>query len=376
MLLLLVGFVIWIPAGTAGVRSWRGGGTPALVGPGLVLRFPGLQRVERFPEGIVSATGTVAAPSREGTTIDLPYTVGVRPRPADLLTLSGETAGDARGALTALVDSALREYSAATGTQELAIGAARDRLESRLSERLRERFPGAEIQVRLGTPDVPAAVRASFAREAVYGRRVDTGLRVLFVGIDGADWDVIDPLLRAGQLPQLARLRREGVWARLRSSVPTLSPLLWTTVATGKSPDRHGINDFLVLDTTTGEYNRPFLTPALDLIPGYGRLQGIVYRTGDRRFEGRTANDAVTAAIASRAGTGLSPSRARKDHASTPKTAAASAVQTRSRDRSHTKTDIARTTHTGATLFQCSIARCIPLRSNTTGRNSKTRIVT
>lgn len=251
-LLLLVGFVIWIPAGTAGVRSWRGGGTPALVGPGLVLRFPVLQRVERFPEGIVSATGTVAAPSREGTTIDLPYTVGVRPRPADLLTLSGETAGDARGALAALVDSALREYSAATGTQELAIGAARDRLESRLSERLRERFPGADIKIRLGTPDVPATVRASFAREAVYGRRVDTGLRVLLVGIDGADWDVIDPLIRAGQLPQLARLRREGAWARLRSSVPTLSPLLWTTVATGKSPDRHGINDFLVLDTTTG----------------------------------------------------------------------------------------------------------------------------
>jgi putative molybdopterin biosynthesis protein len=53
-----------------------------------------------------------------------------------------------------------------------------------------------------------------------------------------------------------------------------------------------------LLDVKTGEYNRPFLTPALDLIPGYGRLQGIVYRKGDTRFEGRTANDAVAAAIA------------------------------------------------------------------------------
>ena len=52
-----------------------------------------------------------------------------------------------------------------------------------------------------------------------------------------------------------------------------------------------------LLDVKTGEYNRPFLTPALDLIAGYGRLQGIVYRTGDTRFEGRTADEAVAAAI-------------------------------------------------------------------------------
>jgi len=48
----------------------------------------------------------------------------------------------------------------------------------------------------------------------------------------------------------------------------------------------------------TGEYNRPFLTPALDLIPGYRRLQGIVYRKGDPRFEGRSIEDAIGGAIA------------------------------------------------------------------------------
>ena len=51
-----------------------------------------------------------------------------------------------------------------------------------------------------------------------------------------------------------------------------------------------------LLDPQTGEYNRPFLTPALTLIPGYGRLQGIVFRKGDARFEGRTAADAIAAA--------------------------------------------------------------------------------
>jgi putative molybdopterin biosynthesis protein len=52
-----------------------------------------------------------------------------------------------------------------------------------------------------------------------------------------------------------------------------------------------------LLDPETNEYNRPFLTPALELIPGYGRLQGIVFRRGDTRFEGLTAQDAIANAI-------------------------------------------------------------------------------
>ncbi len=52
-----------------------------------------------------------------------------------------------------------------------------------------------------------------------------------------------------------------------------------------------------LLDAATGEYNRPFLNPSLELVPGYGRLQGIVFRRGDARFEGRTAADAIAAAL-------------------------------------------------------------------------------
>ena len=52
-----------------------------------------------------------------------------------------------------------------------------------------------------------------------------------------------------------------------------------------------------LLDPATGEYNRPFLTSDLELIPGYGRLQGIVFRRGDPRFENRSAADAIAAAI-------------------------------------------------------------------------------
>ena len=53
-----------------------------------------------------------------------------------------------------------------------------------------------------------------------------------------------------------------------------------------------------LLDPQSGEYNRPFMRPGLELIPGYGRVQGIVFRKGDTRFEERSVNDAVTAAVA------------------------------------------------------------------------------
>jgi putative molybdopterin biosynthesis protein len=52
-----------------------------------------------------------------------------------------------------------------------------------------------------------------------------------------------------------------------------------------------------LLDPITCQYNRPFLTPDLDLIPGYGRLQGIVFRRGDKRFEGRSVQDAIASAL-------------------------------------------------------------------------------
>jgi putative molybdopterin biosynthesis protein len=51
-----------------------------------------------------------------------------------------------------------------------------------------------------------------------------------------------------------------------------------------------------LMDLKTGQYNRPFLTPQLELVAGYGRLQGVAFRPGDSRFEGRDARDAIAEA--------------------------------------------------------------------------------
>ncbi|MCK4303840.1 MAG: alkaline phosphatase family protein [Candidatus Eisenbacteria sp.] len=75
------------------------------------------------------------------------------------------------------------------------------------------------------------------------GRNVD-GPRVLLVGIDGATWDRIDPLVSAGRMPNFAKLLARGHRARLRSLPHMLSPRVWSSVATGCTPEVHGIMDF------------------------------------------------------------------------------------------------------------------------------------
>jgi predicted AlkP superfamily phosphohydrolase/phosphomutase/tetratricopeptide (TPR) repeat protein len=68
--------------------------------------------------------------------------------------------------------------------------------------------------------------------------------KVLLIGWDGADWKVIHPLLDAGKMPNLAALIENGVMGNLSSLRPELSPMLWTSIATGKRPYKHGILGF------------------------------------------------------------------------------------------------------------------------------------
>lgn len=69
--------------------------------------------------------------------------------------------------------------------------------------------------------------------------------RVLVVGWDGADWDLIEPLLKRDKLPHLKRIMESGDFSSLESSTPSMSPVAWTTFATGKNPGKHGIFSFL-----------------------------------------------------------------------------------------------------------------------------------
>ena len=69
---------------------------------------------------------------------------------------------------------------------------------------------------------------------------------IVLVGIDGADWLAIDRLVARGQLPTFARLKQRGRTGILRATPPLLSPIIWTTIATGRRPEDHRVLDFMV----------------------------------------------------------------------------------------------------------------------------------
>jgi predicted AlkP superfamily phosphohydrolase/phosphomutase len=82
------------------------------------------------------------------------------------------------------------------------------------------------------------------------GRKKAPFSRVLLVGLDGATFDVLDPLMANGAMPQLKSLIEGGSSGVLESTKPPITPAAWTTFMTGKGPGKHGIIDFLRYDPT------------------------------------------------------------------------------------------------------------------------------
>ncbi len=68
--------------------------------------------------------------------------------------------------------------------------------------------------------------------------------KVLLIGRDAADWKVIHSLVDAGKMPNMAKFIEEDVICNLATLFPELSPVLWTSIATGKRPFNHGILGF------------------------------------------------------------------------------------------------------------------------------------
>jgi Flp pilus assembly protein TadD len=85
-----------------------------------------------------------------------------------------------------------------------------------------------------------------------WARLRSTPRRVIVVGLDAADWQLLDGYRADGTMPNLERLVREGRSGVLRSFKPHLSPLVWTTMMTGVSPLRHRILDFTRFNPQTG----------------------------------------------------------------------------------------------------------------------------
>ena len=67
-------------------------------------------------------------------------------------------------------------------------------------------------------------------------------------GLDGLTWSFLDPLLEAGQLPNFESVLEDAAFGELETFRPTRSAILWTSVATGKTMEKHGITDWTYVD--------------------------------------------------------------------------------------------------------------------------------
>jgi predicted AlkP superfamily phosphohydrolase/phosphomutase len=73
-------------------------------------------------------------------------------------------------------------------------------------------------------------------------------IKVVLIGVDGANWPTLDPLIEKGVLPFWKQLKAESAWTNLKTFRPTKSSVIWTCIATGTKMEKHGILDFAFLD--------------------------------------------------------------------------------------------------------------------------------
>ncbi|MBI3448112.1 MAG: alkaline phosphatase family protein [Acidobacteria bacterium] len=246
--------VVRVPPGSMVVCSGAADRLARRVAPGVHLRWPIVEECRATVGSTRHLAGTATFISPEGASLHAGYDLDLDPARAmpralfDLLS-AGDLDAAARGAIDVAVRSLPPTTIPAGGSPDVTAGASR-RLEASLAsigvvpDSVVLRIEAADGGATPGDerPDVAAAIRAHVAPRHP----------VLVIGVDSADWARLEPLAESGDLPALRALRDRGAWGVLKSSIPTLSPLLWTTMATGKGPEQHGISDFVTADPATG----------------------------------------------------------------------------------------------------------------------------
>lgn len=79
--------------------------------------------------------------------------------------------------------------------------------------------------------------------------------RVWVIGLDGATFDLIQPWVKAGYLPVLERLLREGAWGEVRSTIPPITGPAWTSFMSGTNPGQHGVFDWVYRKSGSYEFH-------------------------------------------------------------------------------------------------------------------------
>ncbi len=94
--------------------------------------------------------------------------------------------------------------------------------------------------------------------------------KLVLLGIDGADWNILDPLIAEGCLPNFKRARDGGSHSDLLSTIPALTAPAWRSIFTGVNPGKHGVYDFFTIEdaklklTTAKDTKVPYFWEAME----------------------------------------------------------------------------------------------------------------
>ena len=128
--------------------------------------------------------------------------------------------------------------------------------------------------------------------------------KALLIGWDAADWKMILPLMDAGKMPNVERLVDRGVMGQIATLQPPLSPMLWTSIATGKRPFKHGIHGFS--EPTADGLG---VQPVTNLSRRCKAVWNILNQNGCPQYRDRMVAEPSRGTDSRRYGVGLLPSR-------------------------------------------------------------------
>ncbi|MEA2326520.1 MAG: hypothetical protein QOE68_1479 [Thermoanaerobaculia bacterium] len=202
--------------------------------------FTGLQCCTKASDGRLEFDQSVIAVNATADEVPLHVRFAYDP-PATLPSdwPAGDWCGVLRARVVASASSASRMESAETLLSDRR--AAGDRISAGIAAELTR--AGVRVDAVSARVDLPSGFERLRSVPEL-SRKAHAARPVIFIGLDGADWQLLDEYVANGSMPNLARLVATGAGGVLETDYPPLSPLVWTTMMTGVGPLDHAILDF------------------------------------------------------------------------------------------------------------------------------------